>query len=373
MPRGAAAGVFVLVMTSVLGSARGQTIYNDGGTHTVNGTSGPILLEGSGTTLDLVSPATISGSSGIQSGVAIIGQVGTTINLLGGQVNGGIGAGGSFSASGGVVQGGDTTRMPGVGGTALDLAAPSGFPSASAQISGGTFIGENASFLGGIGFVLTTLGGTTGNSSSISGGTFQGGSGGTTGNGGDGGHFDLNLTALTINGGTFIGGSGFRSGNTNGNGLILNSFGCSESITGGSFSGADSLIFGGYSSSLVISGGTFHNQMGFGLDDVGTSVTFLGTGLNYDSANGIITGTLDDGSVLSTTLQLGSVNPHLVIQVTNNSGEEIEFSAIASGSVPEPSSIVILAIGLLGLAAAKAYRSRGRHGSSKDAGERPQS
>ena len=50
-------GVFLVTVPCL---ATAQTIINDGGTHTVNGPSGPIFVE-NGSTLNIQSPALISG------------------------------------------------------------------------------------------------------------------------------------------------------------------------------------------------------------------------------------------------------------------------------------------------------------------------
>jgi hypothetical protein len=78
--------LFLLLMATASATSNAQTIFNDGGTHTVNGTSGPIILEGTGTTLNVVSPASITGGS---TNPGIISNPGTTINLMGGLVTGG--------------------------------------------------------------------------------------------------------------------------------------------------------------------------------------------------------------------------------------------------------------------------------------------
>jgi hypothetical protein len=73
----------------------------------------------------VIAPAVVSGSFGVQDSTAIVGQSGTTINMLGGQVAGvenksligpGITSYGLFSGSGGLVMGGFSSGLGGATG-----------------------------------------------------------------------------------------------------------------------------------------------------------------------------------------------------------------------------------------------------------------
>lgn len=226
--------------------------------------------------------------------------------------------------------------------------------SGQTQISGGTFQGGNGFIYGGDGLTWFNV---VESKLLISGGTFQGGTG-ERGEGGNGATLGaLYLTPVTISGGTFIGGSATSQGD----GLVI--YGASNlppmtvNITGGSFSGSESLRVEQYSGSISISGGDFSGLMSFALEPTeneGNLISFYGTGFNYNSTTGFLTGTLDDGNKIST---------HIIVDGETYAPATYGYFAggIRFYSIPEPSSIVTLATGLLGLAAAAAYRRRRLH------------
>ena len=88
MRRRLAVSLGVVVLGLVPGLGRGQTVYSDGDSHTVNKSTGPIQLKNDGTTLNVEYQATVSGSYGVQGNTAIVGGAGTTINMQGGVVAG---------------------------------------------------------------------------------------------------------------------------------------------------------------------------------------------------------------------------------------------------------------------------------------------
>lgn len=108
--------------------AKAQTVFNDGRTHSVNGASGAIFVE-NGSTLNIESPAAVSGSSAVLSGTAVYGDGSSAINLTGGHVYGAvspsvygqaaISADGSFSASGGSAIGANSTIVMSEAGAGL--------------------------------------------------------------------------------------------------------------------------------------------------------------------------------------------------------------------------------------------------------------
>jgi hypothetical protein len=304
--------LFILVAVATAGHGQ-TTVYNDGNTHTVAGSSGPIIVLDN-STLIINSPAYVTNASS-PTAAAVLGAY-STIELDGGQVINSFSEGtaidvdqGTFTASGGMVQS---------GGNAL-------IASGSIQISGGAFIsGEGAA---------AALYITPGGSESISGGTFQG-----------------------------------NAGNIPGTGLSLVLEGSTQgSITGGNFIGAgvsgESLYYLGYSNtSLNISGGTYTGLMNFFLEDYSSSLNFFGQGFqlqqiipNYEYS---LTGTLADGNALAVTL----ITRDFTTQIETVGGqEELTFAGLGSPPpVPEPPSIVAFGTGFVGLAIARAVRLRRR-------------
>ena len=218
-------GALLFALTMVPAAVRGQTVYSDGQDHTVTGASGPISVQNSGTTVTVDSPAVVTGTGGVQGGDAIVGGVGTAINVLGGTVNGAGGIGvssfGAFAAFGGDVSGvdaavdvragsalvgGGTFRGGSVkdGSAGIGLISNSAFNfSSNVGIFGGTFYGGNSLHgVGGDGLLIK-------GDFDIGGGTFLGGSSG--GGGSSGAHFIVGQSGLTesgsIEGGTFVAGT----------------------------------------------------------------------------------------------------------------------------------------------------------------------
>jgi hypothetical protein len=364
----------LLVVAAVSATSHAQTILN-GGTHTINGSSGPIILE-NGATLNVVSPASITGSS---THYGILGNAGTTINLTGGLVTGGtnttsnidgngIRTFGSFVATGGSVQGGtitlgsltvagdaidclsdiDSSKIQVNGGTfqggssrnyggsgALFQQYTASGPASTLSINGGTFLGGNGAINPGVGAFLSGENATSGQ---VSGGVFEGGAGGTPSAGGTG--IEVQLVAgasLTISGGSFVGGQG---GPANGLSLLYNGDGVDSpipqlNVTGGVFSGA------------------------IGIVSVYSDLNFFGTDFAYNPATGQFTGVLQDGHMIDVIIEdLLNGLPHYSLNYQGTGPDEVTFVNVSS--VPEPSSIVTLAIGLVGLAAAKRKARRGR-------------
>jgi hypothetical protein len=212
MARKATAGLVLLLLIAAVRTGRAQTYYDDGGIHTINSTSGPVVVE-NGTTLDVASPAAVSGGAPTHSGyvASIYSDSTSTLNLTGGQVlptagvqNGiGIQSEGIFLATGGLVRGSDNTAL-GILNPALVLAG-------SAQISGGSFKGGT----GPRGSSALEYHGATSQSLFIAGGSFSGGASTSAGHAG-GGSLELVFSGFsattaggtaTITGGTFSGGA----------------------------------------------------------------------------------------------------------------------------------------------------------------------
>lgn len=309
MPRKSMTYLALLILTTVSGSSHAQT------TITVNGPSGPIYLFG-GTTLNIDSPASVSGSlPPPNSYITILGSApNTTINMNGGQViydippvslGLAILSEGTFTATGGTVQ----------GGVGLLAYGPT-------QISGGTFIGEGSPAAE----ILAPIGGNV----SISGGTFRGD---TAYPAAYGLILSLSTSAqASITGGNFSGGGG-------GVGFSLSYDGSADTTTdvhGGLFTGAININLNNTSSFLNFFGHNFQLQQ-IGVDE-------------YQ-----FTGTLADGNPLDVTLSNSGFPPFTSHIKTVGNQEEFVFAG-----VPEPSSVVMLATGLVGLAAAGAFRRR-RH------------
>jgi hypothetical protein len=222
------------------GRAEAGTIYNDGGTHTVNGPSADITVSNA-TTLNVVSGAAIQGAS---SNPGIETSGGSTLNISGGTIAGATGSG-----------------LPGEGVFA---------EASNVTISGGTLTGGAVASLASNGltfFFSPTQTGAGSNTLSITGGMFRGGVGsGVRG-----------VSAFIDTGGS-----------------------TTSSISGGSFPNALSMLLSG-SSTVTISGGNF-SEIDINIFDH-TIVSFLGSGLSLSRVSGpnfIITGTLLDGESIST-------------------------------------------------------------------------
>jgi hypothetical protein len=274
-----------LILANVSGLSRGQTILEDGGTHTVNGPSGPIEVFRS-TTLNVVSPANVT--SQIQNGILV--DPSSTLNLSGGLISGtsvGIGvlSQGLFNATGGSVS----------GGLALSLEG-------TARISGGTFQGADALEAGGI------------DNLAISGGTFKG-------------QIVLGLSFL----------SNFHSTVTITGGVFT-----AVPAQPGEF--FDSLLdfSTGAGSTVNISGGIFNGPMVLLLEN-GSTVNFFGSDLSFDSSTGQLTGILADGDPLNVMMDLVGNNTPFTI---SPDGDAITFGP-GINVIPEPRSIVLMASGTL--------------------------
>ena len=268
------------------------TIYSDGGTHTVNGSSADITV--SNDTGLLVQPgANVVGAapsnSEAEAGITASGA-GTYVSMSGGIVSGGTGAaffdasgtgmvigpGASLLMSGGVVNGGQgqdglVDALFGGGfqqmvisngilnsqdGQALHLFNSAGI----LNISGGIFNGCDIISI------------SNGSISSISGCTFNG----------------LPNVAITPLPSTFY------------SSLIEVGVGGMTTISGGLFNGPTPLVFLAQDmSGITISGGQFTLGLAYDLANGGT-LTFLGSNLSYSS--GRISGTLEDGSAISSLL-----------------------------------------------------------------------
>ncbi len=133
-------------------------------------------------------------------------------------------------------------------------------------------------------------------------------------------------------------------------------------ISGGSFSqgsvGFRSLstldVMGDGAGALNITGGLFSGPMTFDITNNAT-VNIFGTDLQFDAGTGLLTGVLEDGNQIDSSILLGPYS-HVSYNFGPN-GEEVTFSY----STPEPSSLVLLALGIAGAAlACKSKRVRRR-------------
>ena len=138
-----------LIILATEWSSWAQTTVDAGATYTVNGPSGPFFVGG---TLNVESPASVEGSNAVQTGIAILGGINSTINILGGQVTGTTlnYYAGSFPSDGIALWITDCLGRTDRGAPGSSLTDPGSgvllVSSGSAQISGGTFVG--ARFLG---------------------------------------------------------------------------------------------------------------------------------------------------------------------------------------------------------------------------------
>jgi hypothetical protein len=305
MPRISTNYLVWLILATMSGASRGQTIFDDGGTHTVNGPSGTIEVI-QNTTLNVVSPANVTNTTP-QIGSTIVVDPGSTLNLSGGQISNvnvqdeiGIESEGLFTATGGSASGAVALSL---GGTAL--------------ISGGTFQGRDALFTNSI------------SNLSISGGTFTG----------------LNALAL----------------------FLYPDFHSTVTITGGVFTGMstqpgelfDSLsdvnILGG-TSTVNISGGIFSGPMSLLLQN-GSTVNFFGSDLNFDPSTGQLSGVLADGDPLNVIVDSGFSTPYSGPLTISPDGDAITFGP-GLNVIPEPRSIVLMASGTLLILAWPILRAR---------------
>jgi hypothetical protein len=300
MPRISTFYLVWLILATMSGASRGQTIFDDGGTHTVNGPSGPIEIFQS-TTVNVVSPANVT--SQIQNGI-FVGNSSSTLNLSGGLISGtSVGIGvlsfGLFTATGGSVS----------GGLALSLAG------GTARISGGTFRGAEA-------LVANT------DNLAISGGTFNG-------------QIVLSLllssnshSTVTIAGGVFT----------------------AVPAQPGEFFGSLADSSTGAASTVNISGGIFSGPMFLNLEN-GSTLNFFGSNLDFDPSTGQLSGILADGDPLNVIVDSTPNSPYSGPLTISPDGDAITFGP-GINVIPEPRSIVLMASGTLLILAWPILRAR---------------
>ena len=364
MPRKTTGILIFLFLATVSASSNAQIVIDNGGLNTISGPSGAVTVLSDGTTLVVNSPASVMGSTGIQNGAAIVGGAGTIINLLGGQVTGaqangpvppdGITSSGLFAAFGGSATGGSYS-----GGGGLLKPGAGVNVSGTAIIAGGDFQGGNGT--GSLGLGGSGLASTSDRSNSsdvmISDGLFKGGTGvGAFGLGGEGLALQSNFT---ISGGTFQGGAGSSAGGTSAFfSLGQNGVAQTGTITGGTFlNGAGVIgglgIFEDSRSAIDISGGNFNGSpLGHYIEGQlynWSTLSFLGSQLSWTPIvsdifgdNFLLTGTLLDGNTINLDIGFPGAT---VTETSIPQGVEITFQG-----VPEPSSVVMLGVGILGIA-----------------------
>jgi hypothetical protein len=324
-----------------------QTVYSDGAAHTVSSTnSGPIEITNDGTTLNVIAPAVVSGSFGVQGSTAIVGQASTIINMIGGQVAGlenksligpGITSYGLFSSFGGLVMGGFSTGLGGATGVNVFGSAVigAGVIQGGAGVEGPGGIGLNlvgsalifdGAIRGGISKGLGSTPGaaivsSAGSDLSVQGGTFQGGvklggsaeiAGGTfqstLPNGPSLQNVGTALSAakgsdLSISGGTFQGNAPSKSGG-DGYAALQAVDPHSFSISGGSFQGDVQVVLSS-TRTASISGGLFS-----GIGQSGGNSTFSFSGFDQAAltvSGGVFSDTIDlDLSSASSASFIGS-------------------------------------------------------------------
>jgi hypothetical protein len=174
-----------------------------------------------------------------------------------------------------------------------------------------------------------------------------------------------NVGPTTISGGTITGGQSTLNEVQGGAGITYNG-GSPLLITGGIISGGASTgayPFTGYSlvddggGNVEVSGGQFLSRIRLSFTSEPSELDFFGTGLAFNTSTDYLTGTLSDGSTINQNLQIYDNFPYDFSIVVNPMNTEVSF-VFKPGAVPEPSSIVLIAIGLGG--AALGWRSRRR-------------
>ncbi|MES9945901.1 MAG: PEP-CTERM sorting domain-containing protein [Candidatus Thiodiazotropha sp.] len=262
------------------------------------------------------------------------------------------------------------------GGTAIDNRSSG---SLFASVSGGEIIGGNGGETGGDGMngwvdpiyldmTAGTIQGGTGGidgghgieapgeiSGTIAGGEIIGGNGGDTG----GNAIDSYLEAeLDITGGAFQGGHGGASG---GDALRLLSglFDTSSvTISGGSFDAGNGLFDDGWLLHLIGSGVNVDITGGlFGYENTGSGLGIFGGsnvnvyGWDLDITDGLLTGYLMDSNWIETPVSLAFLDYTLgTINLFNTTSPD------PGTSVPEPSTLLLMAAGIVGLGVAKRKR-----------------
>jgi hypothetical protein len=289
------------------------TIYNDGGTHMVNGPSADIIVSNA-TTLNVVTGAMIAAvqppnSMNQVSGIEALGS-GTVVNVSGGSITG------------------SSTTGPGqIGGDGMTVAL-----GAMTTVTGGTFTGGFGPFFDGSGLNVQS-----GNLSVSGNAVFAGADGLFYATGSPG-------STVSISGGTF---SGRQTAPFDvGAGIGIDGPNSSALISGGTFNsgtaGALRLVAQVGGNSITLSGGTVNGDISLFLT-VGSTLTVNGSGLIY--SNGLLSGTLADGTPISSPIIL---DPRGNIVSVSGSPNQLVITGEGSNvpTVPEPASLLMLGIGV---------------------------
>jgi hypothetical protein len=302
----------ILLVPMLCSQTYGGIIYDDGGTHTVNGASADITVSNA-TTLN------------VQTGAQISGVNGTSTTRPTHAVDA-EGAGTVVTVSGGSLVGGNNDKDE---STAAFSALRVG-PGVAAILTGGTFQGGVDFRSQNSNFAVDAFSGSV----TIQGGLFHAVSG--VNPGGSLGFFsDLytSSSSLSITGGTFDGQvSVFLSGATS-----------SATFAGGTFLNTNLFLSGTGSSSVTISGGQFlAPSIILSLSD-GATVSFSGSGLQFvgnGRFGGRLFGTLADGHVINEVITIAgldgdevSVSPNLIV-----------FAAPIP--TPAPASAIMMSLGM---------------------------
>jgi hypothetical protein len=98
---------------------------------------------------------------------------------------------------------------------------------------------------------------------------------------------------------------------------------------------------------LSVTGGLFSGALEVNLLS-GASMSFIGSGLLYDPSSGLLRGTLEDGSAISSLMTFDNFPTSYQYGYAPDGAEILTFVGVQS--VPEPSSIVTLLIGTAAVA-----------------------
>jgi PEP-CTERM motif len=294
-------GIVLVGMACSSGVDAGYVVYSDGAAHSLSSPTTNYYGITNGSTFNVQPGASIAPTPEAQAGDAAIFTSSGNLNVSGGTITGGA------SAVPTAYAGSDAIFVTSSSGTAGSTLISAG------QITGG------AGLTGGTGLALVNAGPTT-----ISGGTITGGNSVLTeGQGGIGISYNKG-SQLTITGGTF-------SGGTSPGPVAIPS----SSLT---------TLGGG---NIEVSGGLFLSEIIVDYESYGSRLDFFGTGLSY--SNGILSGTLGDGSTIDQTVTISPFSGINTVVVVSGGGTEVSFVATPA-SVPEPASIVLIALGLGGAA-----------------------